>query len=110
MREKTEEPPESNDWPSTGENGWPESYVHLLEQVEPWEIFHGVLWWICKDYCFSPYRLYRSLGAAGMQLLWSAIDAANRIRAIAIEAFHRGIPVRWFEFDSANPKGGVNAL
>jgi hypothetical protein len=45
-----------------------------------------------------------------MQLLWSAIDAANRIRAIAIEAFHRGIPVRWFEFDSANPKGGVNAL
>ena len=32
------------------------------------------------------------------QLLTSVIDAASRIRAIALAAFHRGIPVQWFEF------------
>jgi hypothetical protein len=42
--------------------------------------------------------------------LWSAIQAAHRIRAIAIEAFHRGIPVRWFEFDPVKPSGNVGAL
>lgn len=45
-----------------------------------------------------------------MRLLWSAIDAVSRIRAIAIEAFHRGIPVRWFEFDLANRASGIPAL
>jgi hypothetical protein len=62
------------------------------------------------DWSFFPYRHYRPLGSAGVQLLWSAIEAASRIRAIAIEAFHRGIPVRWFEFGVATPSGGVTAL
>ena len=39
-----------------------------------------------------------------------AIDAASRIRAIAIAAFHRGIPVRWFDFDLARPSGVIAAL
>jgi hypothetical protein len=38
------------------------------------------------------------------------MDAAARIRAIATEAFHRSIPVRWFEFDTSAPSGGVPAL
>lgn len=93
LRGPLDEIPMSNDGPSVGEDGWPESYVQMLEQAEPWEVAPWV-----------------RLGPPGVQLLWSAIDAASRIRAIAIEAFHRGIPVRWFEFDAATPSGSVTAL
>lgn len=110
MRGRLDEHPERNDGPSVGEDGWPESYVQMLERAEPWEIVPWVPWWPHKDWPFFPYRHYRELGAAGVQLLWSAIDAASRIRAIAIEGFHRGIPVRWFEFDTATPAGGITAL
>lgn len=87
---------------SVGEDGWPEQYIHLLEQAQPWEIW--------PMYCPWPEgwlwpKLHR-LRPSDVQLLWSAIEAAGRIRAIAIEAFHRGIPVRWFEFDTVDPKIG----
>ncbi len=95
---------------SGSEVEWPESYVELLEQAEPWEVVPWVRLWPPEDWPFFPYRHYRRLEPAGVQLLWSAIDAASRIRAIAIETFHRGIPVRWFEFDSMNTAGGVAAL
>jgi hypothetical protein len=42
--------------------------------------------------------------------LWSAIEAAGRIRAIALAAFHCGVPVRWFEFDAIRPLGGIATL
>mgnify|MGYP003855035503 FL=1 len=97
--------------PSIAEDGWPESYLQMLEQAEPWEVHpHWLGPWGPEDWPFWPYRHYRGLGPAGVQLLWSAIEAAGRIRAIATEAFHRGIPVRWFEFDTAAPSGGVSAL
>lgn len=102
--------PATGEGPSIAENGWPESYLQMLEQAEPWEVpQHWLGPWDPEDWPFWPYRHY-CLGPAGVQLLWSAIDAAGRIRAIATEAFHRGIPVRWFEFDTATPSGGVPAL
>lgn len=92
---------------SIAENGWPESYLQMLEQAEPWEaLWHWLGPWEPEDWPFWPCYAYRWLEPAGVQLLWSAIDAAGRIRAIATEAFQRGIPVRWFEFDTATPSGG----
>jgi hypothetical protein len=96
--------PMSNDGPSVSDDGWPESYVQMLEQAEPWGIASWVFFCSPKDKRISLYDYYHQLGAAGIKLLWSAIDAASRIRAIAIETFHRGIPVQWFEFDTAGPK------
>ena len=100
--------------PPVGEDGWPEPYVPLLEQAEPWEIWPTQLPW---PWAFQegpwppfPHRYHRHLGQRGAQLLWSAIEAASRIRAIALEAFHHGVPVRWFEFDGTTPAGGVSAL
>ena len=82
LRGRLDEPAMNNDGPSVGEDGWPESYIQLLEQAEPW-----VRFWSPDDWPFLPYRHYQQLGSSGVQLLWSAIDAASRIRAIAIEAF-----------------------
>lgn len=93
------------------EDGWPEACVQMLEQAEPWEASSYWPWqWHPGDWLFSSYWNYRQLGPTGVRLLWSAIDAACRIRAIATEAFHRGIPVRWFEFKPAAPSGGISAL
>jgi hypothetical protein len=101
-----------NDGPPVGEHGWPKPYVEMLEQAEPWE---PGLWtgpWTFRDWLRLgfPYAIHGRLGLRGVQLLWSAIKAAHRIRAIATEAFHRGIPVRWFEFDTVSPSGGTAAF
>ena len=95
-----------------GEDGWPPEYLESLEDAEPWDERQGP-WppWPLDEW---PDRFFHprfwELGRRRVQLLWSAIDAAHRIRAIAIEAFHRGIPVRWFEFDTMNPGGGISSL
>ncbi len=111
VRSPLSDAPANEEGPFVGENGWPESYLQMLEQAEPWE---GPLQWLGpwdpKDWFFRLQPHYRRIGRADVQLLWSAIEAAGRIRAIAIEAFHRGIPVRWFEFDTVTPSGGVLAL
>ena len=111
MRIPLSDAPAIEKGPFVEENGWPESYLQMLEQAAPWE---GPLHWLGfrdpEDWLFCLHRHYRQIGWADVQLLWSAIEAAGRIRAIAIEAFHRGIPVRWFEFDTAAPSGGVMAL
>lgn len=96
---------------SIPEHGWPESYLEMLEQAEPWgdPSYWPGPWpletWLSWVYLPSP-----RLGPAGVLLLCSAINAAARIREIATQAFHRGIPVRWFEFDISKPSGGVPAL
>jgi hypothetical protein len=96
---------------SVEEDGWPESYLQMLERAEPWDVHPYWLGsWDPEDWTFWPYRHCRRLGLAGVQLLWSAIDAAARIRAVATKTFHRGIPIRWFEFNTAAPSGGVSAL
>lgn len=98
--------------PPVGPDGWPESYVALLEQAEPWEVWPMHWSWPLEDWPWPEfaYRHYRQLGPRRAQLLWSAIEAASRIRAIAMEAFHRGVLVRWFEFDVTAPSGGIPAI
>lgn len=97
--------------PRIAEDGWPEPYLQMLEQAEPWEVDPWLLGpWHGKHWPFQPYTRYRKLEPSAIKLLWSAIDAANRIRAIAAVAFHRGIEVRWFEFKPATPSGGVPEL
>lgn len=111
VHDRLTDAPATEEGPTIAEDGWPESYVQLLEQAEPWEM--PPYWlrpWDPEDWSFWPYCHYRRLGPAGVQLLWSAIDAACRIRAIATVAFHRGIPVRWFEFDTARQSRGITAL
>jgi hypothetical protein len=111
MRGPLVDAPTTEEGPSVKEDGWPESYLQMLEQAESWEVYP---YWLGprdpEDWPFWRYRHCRWLGLAGVQLLWSAIDAAARIRAIATEAFHRGIPIRWFEFNTAAPSSGVSAL
>lgn len=49
-------------------------------------------------------------GHPKQKLLAEAINAANRIRALALAAHHHGAKIRWFDFDEAsrtdNPQGG----
>ncbi len=106
------EAPGTEDGLSVAENGWPESYLQMLERAEPWGLLpHWPESWDPVGWrCLWWHGYYRWLGPAGIRLLWSAIEAAGQIRAIATAAFHRGIPVRWFEFDTATPSGGVPAL
>ncbi len=75
--------PATEEGPFVGEDGWPELYLQMLEQAEPWE---GPLQWLGpwdpKDWFFRLHPHYRRIGRADVQLLWSAIEAAGRIRAI----------------------------
>ncbi len=98
--------------PPVGEDGWPDSYVKMLEQAEPWETWATHWLWTLEDWLRleSAYQPCRHLGPWHAQLLWSAIEAASRIRAIAMEAFHHGVPIRWFEFDVTASSGGTPAL
>jgi hypothetical protein len=92
-----------------GRDGWTEPLVNMLERAEPWEEF----WfspWPRGDLDLIHSTRYWRLRPEQMRLLFSAIEAASRIRAIAIEAYHRGIPIRWFEYDFSTPNGGVPEL
>lgn len=112
LRERSDEVRTNAEGPPVGEDGWPEEYVPLLEQAEPWEVWstHWARPFEDGPWSAFPYRYYRYLGQRGAQLLWSAIEAASRIRAIALEAFHHGVPVRWFEYDATAASGGASAL
>ncbi len=88
------------------EDGWSAQLVELLEMSVPWDSV-SLLHWINR--LVYPYYVHH-FDEAEIQLLWSAIEAASRIRAIAQAAFHRGIPVRWFEYDTNSPSGGNSYL
>ena len=84
-----------------GSDGWPSSLTDALEQ--------SASWWLRPAYpnpSIYFHKSYWRLNKAEMELLWAAIDAANLIREISAAAFHRSIPVRWFEFDPMSPSGG----
>lgn len=111
IRDQRADGPEPEEGPSIAEDGWPESYREMLEQAEPWEVFpHSLGLLSHKAWLLKSYENYRRLIPEDVKFLYSAIDAAVRIRAIATEAFHRGIPVRWFEFDTIRPSGGIPEL
>jgi hypothetical protein len=107
----TTEPSGAVEEHSVADQRWPEPFIQMLEQAESWENYQQLhaSWTLDGLYC-RRFARYSALSLGQVKLLWSAIDAASRIRAIATAAFHRGIPVRWFEFDSANPSGGKLAL
>jgi len=90
-------------------DGWTETLVRMLERAEPWGGFEFRPW-LRRDLDLIDYVHYRELSPVQVQLLFSAIDAASRIRTIAIEAYHRGIPVRWFEYSQSNAGGGLPEL
>ena len=97
------------EWNKYGRSAGPRRNRQMLEQAESWEgPPHWLGPWNPEDWLLLKYRHYRRLGPADIQLLWSAIDAAGRIRLIATEAFHRGVPVRWFEFDTAISRAKAN--
>lgn len=91
---------------------WPKDLLDGLERADAW-------WGDSLDYIrrhlmahfyqYDPYFLHRfprRLDKGQWELLLDAIDAAGRIRSIALAAFHRGIPVRWFAYNIKNPSGG----
>jgi hypothetical protein len=92
------------------ESGWPVEAAELFEAASeddewwafPWaELQYGEFWLL---------RRLWSLPEVKGRLLRGAIVAAERIRQIALAAYHRGIPVRWFEWNAQNPGGGFNWL
>lgn len=107
----TTQPSNAGEEYSVSDQGWPEPFIQMLEQAEScdnYQQLHGP--WTLDVLYFRRFARYRTLSLKREKLLWSAIEAASRIRAIATAAFHRGIPVRWFEFNSANPSGGKSEL
>jgi len=94
------------------ESGWPHETIPLLEATPEEEDEWGALpwwdWWLYWGYRrFLPYWPPHVLRR---RLFLEAIVAAKRIRQIALEAYHRGIAVRWFEWDTQNPSGGYEWL
>lgn len=92
----------------TEQDGWPRSCVALLDRAVSWDAGPWP-----DSLSRADWRRHVRYGwnvPSEKQPLWSAIDAANRIRSIAIAAFHRGIPVRWFEFAPNAPLCGTPAL
>ena len=96
---------ENNDVGPVGIDGWPTSCLQMLEEAESWENdFQLQLWPLWWSYFLGLEP--RNLRPGQIQLTLSALAAANRIREIAVEAFHRGLPIRWFDFDTETPSGG----
>ena len=63
-----------------------------------------------KDLELSLFK-FRKLNHKQYELFLTAIEAAERIRLIALSAFHHGIPIRWFEYSpSKSPSGGNDIL
>lgn len=77
---------ESAESMSIPENGWPERYIDNLKKDESWD-----------------YSFHNFFKTPEHRFFWLAIDAAERIQKIALSAFRRGIPVRWFQYDTNNP-------
>lgn len=95
------------------EGGWPENLREALERAMPWEPHAWPVSAELELWSQAPGRLLTIVltsNPAHTRLFWSAINAARRIRAIALAAFHRGIPVVWFEYDTTRPSGKCGEL
>lgn len=95
-------------------DGWPEALAESLERAvwggwelqAPWRwpLWPPPYWWqrhIWYVACEDPVACALFIGA---------LDAAERIRRIAVAAYHRGVTVRWFEYTVASPQGGTGWL
>lgn len=93
-------------------NGWPQDVVDEIERVieEPSSL-GGLLLLCWKDPRGIICRhCWLDLDEKAAVLLAGALDAADRIRKIALAAFHRGIAVRWFEYGEACSLSGSRWL
>ncbi len=94
------------------ESGWPFELRPELERAAAED-----KWWIF-EYSWHSYIVslryladtWAFLNESAARLLVEALCAAKRIRTIALEAFRRGIAVRWFEHDPDHPSGGTPYL
>mgnify|MGYP000055979666 CR=1 FL=1 len=84
------------------ERGWPEQLLSILERVSKEDDLYPLLW---EEEVWIMYPLQLMIWKV-RKLVSEALLAARRIRKIAIEAFHRGIHVRWLEHDLSYPNGG----
>lgn len=86
-------------------DGWTKSTASILEEAGEWryELYNH------EFHLLFYHRLLKS--PEKLNLLSSAIEAADRIRNIALAAYGSGIPVRWFEFSSGKISSiGTNIL
>ncbi len=114
---------EGEQWRDEGEllecsdTGWPSALAESVERASEEEWEEG---WQSFPIVYPSYNEYLALLAcAGFpvsvlrhstsRVFRQALVAATRIRQIALAAFHRGIPVRWFEH-SSKPDGGLDWL
>lgn len=67
--------------------------------------YDGPFWFEQYSSEFGPYPRI-PCGRPGAKLLVDSLEAASRIRAIALAAFHAGATIKWFEFGgtSASPE------
>jgi hypothetical protein len=88
------------------ESGWPGALIHQLERASEEDSFWALPW---AEYYFRFYVFFPPY-TPKHRLFLESILAARRIRQIALTAYHRGIPVRWFEYDPTSPSGGRSWL
>ncbi|HWP56930.1 MAG TPA: MBL fold metallo-hydrolase [Candidatus Acidoferrales bacterium] len=92
-------------------DGWPPKIIEALESAAegPDDIYP--VGWLTPSWWFPNFWGY-CIGLEPMAagLLVGALEAAQRIRNIALAAFHQGVAVRWFEYDISNPAGGNHWL
>jgi hypothetical protein len=100
----------------TSENQWPRELINDLEQSaeasDSISSYGGGFmgpdprrFW--RWYLRSPIRDAEDLHAA---LFAEALVAAERIRSIAVAAYHNGTGMRWFEHDPSSASGGDSWL
>jgi hypothetical protein len=87
---------EDYNWPF--KENWPKDLDSGLKFIETWPEWEEIKWQVWK------WILLWGLSSWQKELLWEALEAAKRIRNIAKAAYHKGIPVRWFEFCRNSPK------
>ena len=118
-------PPPPNPRPVEVTDGWPADLEEDLERALQggWE----ELWWPWGRLLWMPYRWLEPLDYWAWRRAWhiwwdacqdpiaralflGALEAAERIRRIAVTAYQLGVAVRWFEYTASRPAGGTRWL
>ena len=90
------------------DSGWPPEIVIGLTEYPDLE--HSFRQYVYEWFINIPLKLFWDLYLQSPRehrlLAFAALQAADRIRRLAVAAIHRGISVRWFEHCPQNPSGG----